>query len=118
MVMLAEAGADCASAAALPRRALHWDNAALPGELVIRPCGHGWQWSGSFAIPDKEEYFGLRLRNGVTKESKIIPVNTTVGRSGMVLVTLKAQDSIPPYRIHNRCKGVVVHLKQAEWWPR
>lgn len=41
-------------------------------------------------------------RHSSNGESKIIPVNTTVGRSGMVLITLKSQDSIPPYRVENR----------------
>lgn len=49
--------------------------------------------------------------------SVIIPVNTTVGRSGVVLVTLKSQRSIPPLRIENRCKRVVVRVKQAGWRP-
>jgi len=49
--------------------------------------------------------------------SVILPVNTTVGRSGVVLVTLKSQRSIPPIRIENRCKRVVVRLKQSGWRP-
>ena len=43
----------------------------------------------------------------------ILPVNTTVGRSGAVLITLKSRHSIPPYRIENRCKKVAIRLRQA-----
>jgi hypothetical protein len=42
----------------------------------------------------------------------ILPVNTTVGRSGTVLITLKSRHSIPPYRIDNRCKNVSLRLRQ------
>lgn len=45
-------------------------------------------------------------------DARIIPVNTTVGRSGSVLVTFKAASSVPPYRIENRTKSVVVMLRQ------
>ena len=53
----------------------------------------------------------------MTRASRIIPVNTTVGRSGVVLVTLKSGGSVPPYRVENACKAVVLRLKQAEWRP-
>jgi hypothetical protein len=69
-----------------------------PRELQIRPVGPGWEWSGAFAIPEREEYVGLRIRNSATMGGVILPVNTTVGRSGVVLVTLKSQRSIPPIR--------------------
>lgn len=55
--------------------------------------------------------------HSITMASVIIPVNTTVGRSGVVLITLKSQRSIPPLRIENRCKRVVVRVKQAGWRP-
>lgn len=42
----------------------------------------------------------------------IIPVNSTVGRSGCVLVTFKSTSSVPPYRIENRTKAVMIHLRQ------
>ena len=60
---------DCAPAAVhLPvacpvRVAFHWDNLHVSQQLVIRPCAPGWPWSGAFHLPDKEAYFGLRLRN-------------------------------------------------------
>lgn len=44
---------------------------------------------------------------------KIIPVNITAGAAGGVLVTLKSEKSIPPYRLENRCKDVVIYLRQA-----
>lgn len=150
--------------ARVPRRcALHWDNVSEPRELQIRPLGPGWEWSGAFAIPEREEYVGLRIRNrcarrqggsrasataaraaappimppcfracrqgsgaacvhpahtahaarprldlyascsrpsfpSLTMAGVILPVNTTVGRSGVVLITLKSQRSIPPIR--------------------
>jgi hypothetical protein len=55
-----------ASTHCCPRCVLHWDNVHKDRQLVLRPQGsHGqdWQWSGSFAIPDKEQYFGLRIHN-------------------------------------------------------
>lgn len=42
----------------------------------------------------------------------IIPVNTTVGRSGSVLVTFKSTNSVPPLRIENRTKSVTIMLRQ------
>lgn len=30
---------------------------------MIRPSAPGWPWSGAFNLPDREAYFGLRLRN-------------------------------------------------------
>jgi hypothetical protein len=50
-------------AAGARRCALHWDNAGEARELQIRPLGPGWEWSGAFAIPEREEYVGLRIRN-------------------------------------------------------
>lgn len=43
--------------------ALHWDNVHEARELQIRPIGPGWEWSGAFSIPEREEYVGLRIRN-------------------------------------------------------
>lgn len=45
------------------RVAFHWDNIFEPRQLVIRPAAPGWPWSGAFHLPDREAYFGLRLRN-------------------------------------------------------
>lgn len=39
-------------------------------------------------------------------------MNTTVGRSGTVLVTFKSTSSVPPIRIENRTKSVTVLLRQ------
>lgn len=52
-----------AAAAPLCRCVLHWDNADKARELVIRPTGRGWAWSGAFGLPEDELYFGLRIRN-------------------------------------------------------
>ncbi|MEW5315921.1 MAG: hypothetical protein WDW38_007318 [Sanguina aurantia] len=94
------------------RCALHWDNCHKKLELVIRPVGQEWLWSGSFPLPDKENYFGLRIRNR-NGQFKIIPVNITVGAAGSVLVTLKSERSVPPYLIVNRCKDITIHIKQS-----
>ncbi|KAL6762638.1 hypothetical protein V8C86DRAFT_613892 [Haematococcus lacustris] len=99
------------------RVALHWDNAHLEQQLVIRPMGGDWQWSGSFRLPEREDYFGLRIRHR-SGSYVIIPVNITVGRAGSVLVTLKSDKSVPPYMILNRCKDVVIRLKQSGGQPR
>eukprot|EP00775_Hariotina_reticulata_P006353 gene6353-6586_t len=45
------------------RVAFHWDNVFEPRQLLVRPAAPGWPWSGAFWLPDKEEYFGLRLIN-------------------------------------------------------
>jgi len=45
------------------RVAFHWDNIYEAQQLVIRPAAPGWPWSGAFNLPDREAYFGLRLRN-------------------------------------------------------
>lgn len=42
----------------------------------------------------------------------IIPYNATVGRSGTVLITFKSPSSVPPYRIENRTKSVMLKLRQ------
>lgn len=45
------------------RVAFHWDNIHEAQQLLIRPAAPGWPWSGAFNLPDREAYFGLRLRN-------------------------------------------------------
>jgi hypothetical protein len=71
---------------------------------------------GSFPLPEKEDYIGigdgLRIRQRSTPRSLIIPVNVTVGNAGAVLVTLKPERSVPPYRVLNRCRDVHVRIKQ------
>lgn len=42
-------GAECG----LCRAAIHWDDADLPREVVMRPVfspGNDWHWSGSFKL--------------------------------------------------------------------
>lgn len=58
--------------------------------MCVCLCARCRLWSGGFALPLNEEYFGLRIRRrsgGFT----IIPVNITVGAAGTVLVTLKSE---------------------------
>ena len=97
------------------RVGLHWDNADLKHEIVIRPAsgpdGH-WHWSGKFELPEKETYLGIKIRRKDRSEIKIIPVNITVGASGCILVTLKSDQSLPPYMVLNRCRDVVICLRQ------
>ncbi|GIL71927.1 hypothetical protein Vretifemale_2372 [Volvox reticuliferus] len=94
---------------------LHWDNADAEQELMIRPAADDWKWSGSFKLPEVEDYFGLRIRHRHHNEYVIIPVNITVGAAGSVLVTLNSKGSIPPYMIVNRCRDVIIRLKQADY---
>jgi hypothetical protein len=97
------------------RVGLHWDNANLKQEIVIRPAdgeGGQWHWSGKFELPDKETYLGIKIRRKDRSDIKIIPVNITVGASGCILVTLKSDQSLPPYMVLNRCRDVVVCLRQ------
>ncbi|PNH08540.1 hypothetical protein TSOC_004895 [Tetrabaena socialis] len=100
------------------RAAWHWDNAHEEQEMMIRPAGGEWEWSGSFKLPDNEDYFGLRIRHRHRREYVIIPVNITVGAAGSVLVTFKSKESMPPYIVINRCRDVVIRLKQADWRGR
>ena len=58
-----------------------------PFPSVPALCRH---WSGSFALGEAEQYFGLKIRRHDRSAIKIIPVNITVGASGAVLVTLKS----------------------------
>jgi hypothetical protein len=101
------------------RAAVYWDDAELARELVVRPRPPGeprdaWHWSGGFPIPDTEWYFGLRIRHRAgARRYMNIPVNVTVGASGSVQVTLKSPASVPPYRIENMCKDVMLYFVQA-----
>ncbi|KAK9867091.1 hypothetical protein WJX84_006946 [Apatococcus fuscideae] len=99
------------------RAAIHWDDADLPHELVVRPLSktsETWQWSGSFNLGQRQEYFGLRVRKTEDPTQAInIPVNITVGTSGSVLVTFKSRLSVPPYRIENQCEDVKIFFAQT-----
>ncbi|KAL0018632.1 hypothetical protein WJX77_009530 [Trebouxia sp. C0004] len=99
------------------RCAIHWDDAALSHELMVRPAGvcnnDTWHWSGGFKLTDREEYYGLRVRQEKDPAIAInIPVNTTVGPSGSLLVTFKSRLSVPPYRIENMSSDVVIFFAQ------
>ncbi|GIL45737.1 hypothetical protein Vafri_2896 [Volvox africanus] len=93
----------------------HWDNADAEQELMIRPAADDWEWSGSFKLPEVEDYFGLRIRHRQRNEYVIIPVNISVGAAGSVLVTLNSKGSISPYMVVNRCRDVIIRLKQADY---
>ncbi|KAK9800258.1 hypothetical protein WJX73_008605 [Symbiochloris irregularis] len=101
------------------RAPMHFDDADEPKQLIIRPIDErgrsNWHWSGSFAMRDRDEYFGLRVRL-ISKPSRgiNIPVNCTVGPSGTVLITFKSPRSIPPYRIENHCEDVFVYFAQSQ----
>jgi hypothetical protein len=99
---------------------LFWDDAALPRQVVVRLVDDeagSWQWSGGFEPQEKEDYFGVRMlhasdngeRDGL---SVIVPVSITVRASGVVVVTFKAKESLPPYRIHNACSNVDIVIAQ------
>ncbi|KAK9815754.1 hypothetical protein WJX72_009012 [[Myrmecia] bisecta] len=99
------------------RCAVHWDDVQLPRQLLVRPLGNGgmdmWHWSGGFTLHTKDEYFGVRVRHQLDPARAInIPVSTTVGPSGSVLVTFKSPLSVPPYRIENHCEDVIVFFAQ------
>lgn len=90
---------------------------AAAAQVVMRPVGDAageWQWSGSFPLATREEYLGLRVRAAGAPERAInIPVSTTVGPSGIVLVTFKSRASVPPYRVENACADVAVAIAQV-----
>lgn len=75
------------------RAAIHWDDAEMPKEVVMRPASRGteeWHWSGSFRLSTREEYFGLRVRSKVNRDRAInVPVNCTVGPSGTPQIFLE-----------------------------
>jgi hypothetical protein len=68
--------------AATCRVPVHWDNGGGATELLIRPAGSSWHWSGAFPLQEHEDYRGLRIRHRRRRAYKIIPVNTTVGAGG------------------------------------
>lgn len=97
---------------------LFWDDDAAPKSMVVRLAMHGrWEWSGGFELQEREEYFGLRVhrvdsagvRNGV---SVILPVSISVEPSGVVLVSFKSQQNLPPYCIRNACTSVTISVAQ------
>jgi hypothetical protein len=91
--------------------------------------------AGSFPLPEREAYFGLRVRGaadaestapagasgtatpgatqGLRQRSLILPVNITVGAAGSVLVSFKGEAATPPYRLENRCHDIAVRVAQA-----
>lgn len=98
---------------------LFWDDNTAPKSMVVRLAMRGrWQWSGGFELQEREDYFGLRIhrvnstgvRDGVTA---ILPVSISVEPSGVVLVSFKSQQNLPPYRISNACTSVHVSVAQV-----
>lgn len=97
---------------------LFWDDADAPKSVVVRfAMQDSWEWSGGFELQEREDYFGLRMhrvngagiRDGVTV---ILPVSISVEASGVVLVSLKSQQNLPPYSIRNCCTSVTVSVSQ------
>lgn len=98
---------------------LFWDDDAAPKCLVVRLAKHSsWEWSGAFELQEREDYFGLRIhrlsaagvRDGVTV---ILPVSIAVEPSGVVLVSFKSQQNLPPYCIRNACTSVAISVSQV-----
>ncbi|KAG1655550.1 hypothetical protein FOA52_001956, partial [Chlamydomonas sp. UWO 241] len=97
------------------RVGMHWDMAGSKKELVIRTSSD-CHWSGGFPLPEREQYFGLKIRRKSAESGRalitIIPVSITVGASGQILITLKRDSSAPPYMILNRCRDIVIVMRQ------
>eukprot|EP00892_Ulva_mutabilis_P007162 jgi/Ulvmu1/4818/UM020_0103.1 len=98
---------------------LFWDDDTAPKSITVRLAKQGqWEWSGGFELQEREDYFGLRIhrlnaagaRDGV---NVILPVSISVEPSGVVLVSLKSQQNLPPYRICNACTSVAVSVSQS-----
>jgi hypothetical protein len=76
-----------------PSRLLSSSSSPQPGALLTAPhCRLTSMTHPSLHLAQSSPNPSL------TMASVILPVNTTVGRSGVVLVTLKSQRSIPPIR--------------------
>jgi len=70
--------------------------------------------SHSIKVPNRKACRPLPLLclHRFSEGAIIIPYNATVGRSGSVLITFKSPSSVPPYRIENRTKSVMLMLRQ------
>lgn len=97
---------------------LFWDDDDAPKSIVVRLAMQGsWEWSGGFELQEREDYFGLRMHrvNGAgvrDGNTVILPVSISVEPSGVVLVSLKSQQNLPPYCIRNSCTSVAVSVSQ------
>lgn len=100
--------------------AFFWDDNTAPKSVVARLASDGpgrWEWSGSFALPEKEDYVGLRMHHtdamGVRDgQTVILPVSIAVDASKVVLISFKARQNLPPYKIRNSCAAVDVIVSQ------
>lgn len=121
---------------------VHWPDASLPRLLVLRPTrppqnserpgpGPGdrlaplevleisnleFEWSGALEPQEREDYLGLRLLSRDCGRSIILPIHMA-GGEGTVLLTVKNPTSTPPYRIENRCSGLIVRFLQQVGRP-
>jgi hypothetical protein len=97
-----------------------WDDHTAPKCVVARLQAQGaggWEWSGGFELQEKEDYLGLRMHhvddNGVRDgHTVIMPVSIAVDASGVVLVSFKSRQNLPPYRIRNSCAAVDIIISQ------
>lgn len=100
--------------------AFFWDDNTGPKCVVARLASEGlgcWEWSGGFALPEKEDYLGLRMHHtdasGVRDgQSVIVPVSIAVDASKVVLISFKARQNLPPYKIRNSCAAVDIIVSQ------
>lgn len=100
--------------------AFFWDDNTAPKSVVARLASDGpgrWEWSGGFALPEKEDYLGLRMHHtdalGVRDgQTVIVPVSIAVDASKVVLISFKARQNLPPYKIRNSCAAVDIIVSQ------
>ena len=87
----------------------------VPEDLTTRPGR--WLWSGGFEAAEREDYFGVRMHHvdesgDADGAAVIVPVSISVAASGVVVVRFKSRASLPPYRVHNSCSSVDIHVRQ------
>jgi SHR-binding domain of vacuolar-sorting associated protein 13 len=100
--------------------AFFWDDNTAPKCVVARLASDGpgaWEWSGGFALPEKEDYLGLRMHHtdasGVRDgQTVIVPVSIAVDACKVVLISFKARQNLPPYKIRNSCAAVDIIVFQ------
>lgn len=100
--------------------AFFWDDNTAPKCVVARLRSQGsggWEWSGGFELQEREDYLGLRMHHvdaqGVRDgHTVIMPVSIAVDASGVVLITFKSRQNLPPYRIRNSCAAVDIIISQ------
>ncbi|KAK9809768.1 hypothetical protein WJX73_004442 [Symbiochloris irregularis] len=94
------------------RYPFHWDDKDAPFQLCVRPGVGGWNWSGAFQI-DSPGDFGLRVYNVHLRQHRILPIDVSNNGASIVVAVGKATLA-PPYRVENRCEGLVLRFQQRE----